>query len=58
MAPSAAAADPQGSSAPWVEKYRPESLEDVAAHREIINTSTSRAGEPPTPGKRARRPPD
>ena len=26
---------------PWVEKYRPESLEDVAAHAEIINTSTA-----------------
>ena len=26
---------------PWVEKYRPESLDDVAAHAEIISTSTA-----------------
>lgn len=24
---------------PWVEKYRPQSLSDVAAHRDIIETS-------------------
>ena len=27
-------------SAPWVEKYRPDTLDDVAAHKEIISTST------------------
>ena len=26
-------------SKPWVEKFRPKSLDDVAAHREIIDTS-------------------
>ena len=25
--------------APWVEKYRPRSLDDVAAHKEIVDTS-------------------
>ena len=25
---------------PWIEKYRPQSLSDVAAHKEIIDTST------------------
>lgn len=25
--------------APWVEKYRPQSLDDVAAHKEIVDTS-------------------
>lgn len=29
-------------SAPWVEKYRPDTLDDVAAHKEIISTSTWR----------------
>lgn len=29
-----------GKSAPWVEKYRPQSLADVAAHRDIVDTST------------------
>ena len=39
-APAAAvpAADPL-AAAPWVEKYRPKSLDDVAAHGEIIDTS-------------------
>ena len=32
--------NPPSSSAPWVEKYRPETLDDVAAHKEIITTST------------------
>ncbi|PNH12754.1 Replication factor C subunit 3 [Tetrabaena socialis] len=32
-----------GRNAPWVEKYRPKSLDDVAAHKEIIDTS-ERAG--------------
>lgn len=27
--------------APWVEKYRPKTLDDVAAHKEIIDTSRS-----------------
>lgn len=27
------------SAAPWVEKYRPQSLADVAAHRDIVDTS-------------------
>lgn len=39
-----AAALPNGKDAgpdskPWVEKFRPKSLNDVAAHREIIDTS-------------------
>lgn len=25
--------------APWVEKFRPKSLDEVAAHKEIIDTS-------------------
>ncbi len=28
-----------GRNAPWVEKYRPKTLDDVAAHKEIIDTS-------------------
>jgi hypothetical protein len=28
-----------GRDAPWVEKYRPKTLDDVAAHKEIIDTS-------------------
>lgn len=27
------------ADAPWVEKFRPKTLEDVAAHKEIIDTS-------------------
>jgi hypothetical protein len=27
------------ASQPWVEKYRPKTLDDVCAHREIIDTS-------------------
>lgn len=30
-----------GRSTLWVEKYRPQSLADVAAHRDIIDTSNS-----------------
>lgn len=26
---------------PWVEKYRPNTLDDVASHRDIISTSAS-----------------
>uniref|UniRef100_I1P4S3 AAA+ ATPase domain-containing protein n=1 Tax=Oryza glaberrima TaxID=4538 RepID=I1P4S3_ORYGL len=29
---------PGGRAAPWVEKYRPQSLGDVAAHRDIVDT--------------------
>lgn len=29
----------QSKATPWVEKYRPQSLDDVAAHRDIIDTS-------------------
>lgn len=29
----------EGKGAPWVEKYRPKTLDDVAAHKEIIDTS-------------------
>lgn len=29
----------EGKDAPWVEKYRPKTLDDVAAHKEIIDTS-------------------
>jgi replication factor C subunit 3/5 len=29
----------QFTGGPWVEKYRPTSLADVAAHRDIIDTS-------------------
>lgn len=36
---SIAALTPDGKSAPWVEKYRPQSLDDVAAHRDIVDTS-------------------
>lgn len=32
-------APPQSKATPWVEKYRPQSLDDVAAHRDIIDTS-------------------
>lgn len=37
-----------GKSAPWVEKYRPQSLADVAAHRDIVDTSNPRL-PPPSP---------
>lgn len=33
------------ASAPWVEKYRPNTLDDVASHGEIIETSEWRGGE-------------
>ncbi|CAH2067732.1 unnamed protein product [Thlaspi arvense] len=29
---------PQSKATPWVEKYRPQSLDDVAAHRDIVDT--------------------
>lgn len=36
------AAPPDSRAAPWVEKYRPQSLDDVAAHRDIVETSKLR----------------
>jgi hypothetical protein len=33
-----------GKAAPWVEKYRPKTLDDVAAHKEIIDTSEDAQG--------------
>lgn len=33
------AAAPDGKAIPWVEKFRPKSLADVAAHRDIVDTS-------------------
>lgn len=30
---------PDIKASPWVEKYRPQSLADVAAHRDIVDTS-------------------
>lgn len=32
--------NPEPKSVPWVEKFRPQSLSDVAAHRDIVETST------------------
>ncbi|XP_042034098.1 replication factor C subunit 3-like [Salvia splendens] len=32
------AAPPDTRATPWVEKYRPQSLDDVAAHRDIVET--------------------
>jgi len=29
----------QASNQPWIEKYRPRTLDDVAAHKDIIDTS-------------------
>lgn len=34
---SSSSAEPK--SVPWVEKFRPQSLSDVAAHRDIVETS-------------------
>lgn len=31
---------PKTKATPWVEKYRPQSLADVAAHRDIVDTSS------------------
>ena len=39
MASSSGAGEQQGV-VPWVEKYRPQTLEDVAAHKEIVETVT------------------
>ena len=33
------ASTPASKATPWVEKYRPQSLADVAAHRDIVDTS-------------------
>ncbi|KAL6525062.1 Subunit of heteropentameric Replication factor C (RF-C) [Orobanche minor] len=38
------AAPPDTKSTPWVEKYRPQSLDDVAAHRDIVETSKNPEG--------------
>ncbi|KAK4773271.1 hypothetical protein SAY87_028290 [Trapa incisa] len=35
---AAAGAFPDRKATPWVEKYRPQSLADVAAHRDIVDT--------------------
>ena len=35
---------------PWTEKFRPKTLDDVAAHKDIIDTSNSPAS---TPARRA-----
>lgn len=32
-------------NAMWTEKYRPKTLEDVAAHKEILSTSKPRCSE-------------
>ncbi|KAK2995680.1 hypothetical protein RJ640_006140 [Escallonia rubra] len=32
---------PDSRATPWVEKYRPQSLADVAAHRDIVDTSNT-----------------
>eukprot|EP00959_Pyramimonas_sp_CCMP1952_P040822 853831-Pyramimonas_sp.AAC.1 len=32
-------------SSPWVEKYRPKTLADVAAHKDIIDTSKTLVDE-------------
>ena len=32
-------ANAYATDAPWVEKFRPKSLDEVAAHKEIIETS-------------------
>jgi hypothetical protein len=37
-------------SSPWVEKYRPQSLADVAAHRDIVDTSKWPRAAPSVPG--------
>ncbi|GMN45559.1 hypothetical protein TIFTF001_014751 [Ficus carica] len=34
-----------GKATPWVEKYRPQSLADVAAHRDIVDTIDRLTGE-------------
>ncbi|KAL6512002.1 Subunit of heteropentameric Replication factor C (RF-C) [Orobanche gracilis] len=41
---SLSAAPPGTGSTPWVEKYRPQSLDDVAAHRDIVETSKNPEG--------------
>jgi replication factor C subunit 3/5 len=35
----AAATGAAASNQPWIEKYRPRTLDDVAAHKDIIDTS-------------------
>lgn len=41
----AASQGPSSRSGPWVEKYRPTSLSDVAAHKDIIDTIDRLTGE-------------
>jgi hypothetical protein len=36
---SGKAAAAGASTQPWIEKYRPRTLDDVAAHKDIIDTS-------------------
>ena len=31
-------------NAPWIEKFRPQTLDEVAAHTEIIDTSEFQSG--------------
>ena len=38
------------STLPWVEKYRPATLQDVAAHTDIVETSASPGPPAPAPG--------
>ena len=38
-----------GSGLPWVEKYRPATLRDVAAHTDIIDTGARPPRPPPPP---------
>ncbi|CAK7346946.1 unnamed protein product [Dovyalis caffra] len=40
-----ASTPPDSKATPWVEKYRPQSLTDVAAHRDIVNTIDRLTGE-------------
>jgi hypothetical protein len=37
--PAAAANNAAANNQPWIEKYRPRTLDDVAAHKDIIDTS-------------------
>lgn len=39
-----------GKAIPWVEKYRPQSLDDVAAHRDIVETGKTLSSPFPSLG--------